>query len=76
MNLTSGNALNLPEDLLIQLKIEKFCDKVTRTLFQNPLDPLGILPEMEQASTMSVLRMELRELKASLSEKLTGTWAN
>ena len=72
MNLTDGNALELPDDIFIQLKIEKFCDKVTRTLFQNPLDPLGVLPEMEQATTMSILRMEYRELEASLSDNLTG----
>ena len=72
LNLTDSNALELPGDLLIQLKIEKFCDKVTRTLFQNPLDPLGVLSEMEQATTMSILRMEYRELEASLSDNLKG----
>lgn len=61
LNLTDGNALELPDDLFIQLKIEKLCDKVTRTLFRNPLDPLGVLPEMQY-----------RELEASISENLTG----
>ena len=64
--------MELPGDLLLHLKIEKFCDKVTRTLFQNPLDPLGILPEVEHATTMSVLRMEYRDLEAALADKLTG----
>jgi hypothetical protein len=64
--------MQLPEDLLLQLKIEKFSDEVSRTLFQNSLDPLGILPEIEQASTMSVLRVKYRELEALLAGRLTG----
>lgn len=72
LNITDGKALKLPEDLLLQLRIEKFSDKVSRTQFQNPLDPLGIVSEMERAATMSVLRAEYRELEASFTDKLTG----
>jgi hypothetical protein len=67
-----GGTLELPEDILVQLRIEKFCDRVSKTLYQNPLDPLGVLLETEQASMMSVLREEYRDLEESLGDRLTG----
>lgn len=72
MNLIDGNVLDLPQDLLLQLRIEKFCERVSRTLYQNSLDPLGIISEMEQGTSMSMLRTEYRELEASLANNVTG----
>jgi hypothetical protein len=57
------NGLELNVDLENRLAIEKFCDKIVRYLYSNPVDPRGLLPEQEQSTRMSLLQKEYLELK-------------
>ncbi|PSS22096.1 hypothetical protein M430DRAFT_40881 [Amorphotheca resinae ATCC 22711] len=66
-----ANPLHLPDSLLVQMRIEKFCDKVTRSLYSETLDPAGIVAEKKSATLMSLLRMDYQELESSLVSRLS-----
>jgi hypothetical protein len=53
------------------MRIEKFCDKVTRSLYSETLDPAGIVAEKKRATLMSLLRMDYQELESSLVSRLS-----
>ncbi|TAQ88772.1 hypothetical protein B7494_g2938 [Chlorociboria aeruginascens] len=45
-----------------RLKIEKFCDKVMKSLYSNSSDAVGIIAESEQPTVLRMLRMDVEEL--------------
>lgn len=68
--LSSSDALDpnfkLPEDLRIRLEIEKFCDKITRALYTNRRDPVGLTSDHERSSMISFLSRDFDELEEKL----------
>jgi hypothetical protein len=58
----------LPEPILNRLLIEKFVDKVSRTLYMNTHDPVGLVADTERSVYVSFLAHDLAELE----EKLRG----
>lgn len=63
----TNNTYKIPNDVKHQLKIAKFCDKITKTLYSNPSDPIGLISEKEQTTIMSILRVEYQELEMSIA---------
>ncbi|KAL3419525.1 MFS multidrug transporter [Phlyctema vagabunda] len=55
-----------------RLKIEKFSAKVTRTLYSNSMDLVGLIDENEQDSAMAMLTIDLEELERSFTANLSG----
>ncbi|KIW30728.1 hypothetical protein, variant [Cladophialophora immunda] len=56
----------LPAPIFNRLLIEKFVDKVSRTLYMNPHDPVGLAADTERPTYVSFLAHELEELEDRL----------
>ena len=56
----------LPPHILNRLLIEKFVDKVSRTLYMNPQDPVGLAADRERPTYVSFLTKDLEELEDRL----------
>ncbi|KAK5019161.1 hypothetical protein LTR60_001212 [Cryomyces antarcticus] len=61
---TSETTYSLPDSLRNRLLVERFCNKVTKALYSNIRDPVGVVEEVERASITSILDMELQQLEA------------
>jgi len=66
----SGDSLDvnfkLPGDIKPRLEIEKFCDKVTRALYTNRRDPVGLTSDQERSTMISFLSRDFDELEEEL----------
>lgn len=56
----------LPEGIRPRLEIEKFCDKVTKALYTNRRDPVGLCSGQERSSLISFLSRDFDELETQL----------
>ncbi|KAL2814543.1 hypothetical protein BDW59DRAFT_154346 [Aspergillus cavernicola] len=56
----------LPELIRHRLDIEKFCDKVTKALYTNRRDPVGLCSSQERSTLTSLLSRDLDELETQL----------
>lgn len=56
----------LPEDMKPRLEIEKFCDKITRSLYKNRRDPVGLCSDKERSALISFLSRDFDELESQL----------
>ncbi|KAL4873252.1 hypothetical protein BDV12DRAFT_160684 [Aspergillus spectabilis] len=56
----------LPESVRHRLDIEKFCDKVTKALYTNRRDPVGLCGSQERSTLTSLLSRDLDELETQL----------
>lgn len=53
----------LPGDIKPRLEIEKFCDKITRSLYSNRRDPVGLSSDQERLTIISFLSRDFDELE-------------
>lgn len=56
----------LPGPILNRLLIEKFVDKVSKTLYTNAQDPMGLATDHERSTYVSFLTKDLEELEDKL----------
>ncbi|KAF9884036.1 hypothetical protein FE257_002374 [Aspergillus nanangensis] len=56
----------LPEGIWPRLEIEKFCDKVTKALYTNRRDPVGLCGDRERSALISFLSRDFDELESQL----------
>ncbi|PYI01979.1 hypothetical protein BO78DRAFT_400916 [Aspergillus sclerotiicarbonarius CBS 121057] len=56
----------LPNDIRPRLEIEKFCDKVTKSLYTNRRDPVGLCSDQERSTLISFLSRDFDELENQL----------
>ncbi|THC96444.1 hypothetical protein EYZ11_004093 [Aspergillus tanneri] len=59
----------LPEGIQPRLEIEKFCDKVTKSLYTNRRDPVGLCSDQERSSLISFLSRDFDELESQLKSQ-------
>lgn len=52
-----------------RLEIEKFCDKVTRALYTNRRDPVGLTSDQERSTMISFLSRDFDELEQQLKPR-------
>jgi hypothetical protein len=64
--LETNPSYELPAPIFNRLLIEKFVDKVSRTLYMNPHDPVGLASDTERPTYVSFLAHELDELEDRL----------
>ncbi|KAJ5163216.1 uncharacterized protein N7500_005046 [Penicillium coprophilum] len=68
--LSSSDSLDpnfkLPEDIRPRLEIEKFCDRVTRALYTNRRDPVGLTSDHERSTMITFLSRDFEELEEQL----------
>lgn len=60
----------LPDELKIRLRIEKFCDRVTRSLYNGRPDPSEFL-SMDKLLFVGLLENELKEMELEFGEDLS-----
>ncbi|KKZ66055.1 hypothetical protein EMCG_08168 [[Emmonsia] crescens] len=58
----------LPTEIKCRLDIEKFCDKVTRGLYSNPRDPVGLSSDDERFIVTTILAKDFEELEGRLRQ--------
>ena len=56
----------LPRDIKPKLEIERFCDKITRALYNNLRDPVGLTSDRERSTMISFLSRDFDELEEQL----------
>lgn len=61
----------LPGDLAIRLRIEKFCDRVTKALYSSKPEP-GEFISAEKLVIVQVLESELREMEVDFGRDISG----
>ncbi|KAJ5287681.1 hypothetical protein N7478_003367 [Penicillium angulare] len=65
--LSSSDSLDpnfkLPDDIKHRLEIEKFCDRITRALYTNRRDPVGLTSDQERNTMISFLSRDFDELE-------------
>lgn len=57
-------SFELPDELEARLRIEKFCDKVTRGLYADANDPVGLTDDVGRSAITNILSREFEELEA------------
>ncbi|KAJ5590551.1 hypothetical protein N7450_004523 [Penicillium hetheringtonii] len=62
-NDSSDPNFKLPDDIRSRLEIEEFCDKVTRALYTNRRDPVGLTSDRERGTLLSFLSRDFDELE-------------
>lgn len=58
--------LRLPPEVRVRLQIEKFCDKISQTLYTNRRDPVGVLSDKERNVMASVLFKDFEDLEGQV----------
>lgn len=61
-----------PEDLKTRLRIEKFCDRVTKSLYSSRPDPAEFISS-EKLLISQLLENELREMELEYGRNISGT---
>jgi hypothetical protein len=56
----------LPPEMERRILIERFCNKVTQTLYSNRLDPVGLADESQRSVFMTFLARELEDIEQKL----------
>lgn len=62
---------HLPGDLAIRLRIEKFCDRVTKALYSSKPEP-GEFTSTEKLVIVQILESELREMEVEFGRDISG----
>ena len=65
----------LPDNLSNRVQIEKLCDRVTKSLYSNRCDPVGLTAGVEKQSLRKLLAQEFEDLKLHLGGGLSGTYS-
>ncbi|KAH8703837.1 putative C6 transcription factor [Talaromyces proteolyticus] len=60
----------LPEELKVRLRIEKFCDRVTRSLYNGRPEPSEFI-SMEKLLLVGVLEEELKEMELDYADNIS-----
>ncbi|EGD98208.1 Zn(II)2Cys6 transcriptional activator [Trichophyton tonsurans CBS 112818] len=58
--------LRLSPEVRVRLQIEKFCDKISQTLYTNRRDPMGVLSDKERNVMASVLFKDFEDLEGQV----------
>jgi hypothetical protein len=66
-------SFQLPPDIKARLQIEQFSDKVTKTLYNNRRDPVGLSGEKERSALLSFLSRDFDDLEEQLKPEHDGT---
>lgn len=59
---------NLPAGLYRRLQVERFCNKVSRLVYSNKSDPLGLTRDEERPSLIGILSEDYLELEHRLAD--------
>ncbi|KAJ5928198.1 transcriptional regulator family: Fungal Specific TF [Penicillium verhagenii] len=62
---------HLPTDLAIRLRIEKFCDRVTKALYSSKPEP-GEFISVEKLVVVQILESELREMEVEFGQEISA----
>ncbi|KAJ5114678.1 transcriptional regulator family: Fungal Specific TF [Penicillium alfredii] len=61
----------LPDDLAIRLRIEKFCDRVTKALYSSKPEPAEFI-SAEKLVVVQILESELREMEVEFGREISA----
>lgn len=75
MDSAEAKSLRLPDEIEARLRIEKFCDKVTKRLYGNDSDPVGLAGEEQRAIMTSFLARDFKELERQLGSNMSSRFS-
>ena len=64
-------SFKLPSDIERRLLIERFCNKVTKALYSNRLDPVGLIDDAQRSVLTSFLAREFEDLEERLATEMS-----
>ena len=67
---TRESSSRLPDEVDARLRIEIFADKVTKALYRNHLDPVGLADSNQKSALTTILNMDFEDLKDRLKPHL------
>ncbi|KAL8826314.1 MAG: hypothetical protein Q9170_007451 [Blastenia crenularia] len=56
----------IPEDVEARLRIERFCNQVTRSFYTNRMDPVGLVSDDQRAVMSDFMARDLEEIEVKL----------
>jgi hypothetical protein len=62
---------HLPENLAIRLRIEKFCDRVAKSLYSSKPEPAEFV-SAEKLVIVQILESELKEMELQFGQEISG----
>lgn len=62
----SNPSYELPTEIYTRLRIERFVDKVSKTVYTNPTDPVGLPDDHTRSELVKLMSAELKELEQKL----------
>ena len=62
----NGSSFKLPEDTEAVLLIEKFCNRVSKALYSNYLNPVGLVEDTQRTVLMAFLAKDYQDLEEKL----------
>ena len=65
----SNPSYELPAEIYTRLRIERFVDKVSRTIYSNPNDPVGLADDHTRHQLVQILTQDLKELEQKLQNE-------
>ena len=66
------SGFKLPDEMDARLRIEIFSDKVTKALYSNPSDPVGLAVHEQKSMLVNLLTRDLEELEQSVKSDMPG----
>ncbi|KAI9847686.1 MAG: hypothetical protein M1837_001934 [Sclerophora amabilis] len=69
---TKDPSYKLPQELAARLRIEKFCDKVTKGLYSTRADPVGLTNDEERSSFTGLLAREFESLEMEFGPEISS----
>jgi hypothetical protein len=71
----SDSTFKLPPEIKNRLKIEQFSDKVSKMLYSNRRDPVGLIGDDERPTMTSFLSKDYDELESLVKLDSSRTWS-
>ena len=64
-------SFRLPPDLERRLLIERFCNKVTKALYSNRLDPVGLIDDTQRSVLTTFLARDFEDIEEKLGTEIS-----
>jgi hypothetical protein len=65
---------NVPKDLMDQLKISRFCNTATETLYCDGSEPNGVIPDGKRTLALDQLNNKYSELERELGPRISSKY--
>lgn len=65
----NATSFKLPYEAEARLLIERFCNKVTKSIYSNENDPVGLTSDIERSTLTRILVQDLEDLETKIRSR-------